>query len=237
MKNYDAIAEALCKPYPDVANFSVLEVGSDVTGGLLKSMAPRVKQITGINIVGTPAIVAPNAERKFGDVRDTDFASDSFDLIVSFAVFEHVRDMPEALAEMYRILKPGGELTTSFGPVWSCMWGHHVWVPGPTGVIFPKPPHMPPWCHLLMTPETLEKALVGKLSDETRRKAVKFVFESEDQNRIFHDAYLKMIEDSDFEVVALRSNRNHPLEAAHLGPDGAANEALKDLERRFGPGD
>ncbi len=47
------------------------------------------------------------------DVQKTSFANDSFDIITSNQVFEHVPDNVAAFAECYRVLKPGGALIFS----------------------------------------------------------------------------------------------------------------------------
>jgi len=44
------------------------------------------------------------------------FADDSFDLIISYDVFEHVLDLPQVLAECRRVLRPGGRLYALFPP-------------------------------------------------------------------------------------------------------------------------
>jgi len=43
-----------------------------------------------------------------GDARDLQFADNSFDVIFSANVLEHVTDLAAALAEMKRVLRPGG---------------------------------------------------------------------------------------------------------------------------------
>jgi SAM-dependent methyltransferase len=42
------------------------------------------------------------------DIRSLPFRSDSFDLIYSMGTIEHFPDFPTAVAEMFRVLKPGG---------------------------------------------------------------------------------------------------------------------------------
>jgi SAM-dependent methyltransferase len=49
----------------------------------------------------------------------------SVDLAVSDAVFEHVKDLPAVLREAARVLREGGSLYASFGPLWFCAGGDH----------------------------------------------------------------------------------------------------------------
>lgn len=50
----------------------------------------------------------------------------SIDIISSDAVLEHIKNMPEVLKEFHRILKPGGVLYSTFGPLWYSWGGDHV---------------------------------------------------------------------------------------------------------------
>jgi SAM-dependent methyltransferase len=62
-----------------------------------------------------------------GDLCDlANIADGQFDIAGSDAVFEHVRDLPAMARESYRILKPGGILYASFGPLWYCWGGDHI---------------------------------------------------------------------------------------------------------------
>lgn len=54
------------------------------------------------------------------------FADSSFDLIGTDAVFEHVRNLPEVLNEFFRLLRPGGIVYATFGPLWYCWGGDHI---------------------------------------------------------------------------------------------------------------
>jgi len=57
------------------------------------------------------ADVSPGQERdgvRCEDLRDMTFADDSFDLVISSDIFEHVRGPSSAFAEIYRVLRPGG---------------------------------------------------------------------------------------------------------------------------------
>jgi SAM-dependent methyltransferase len=52
----------------------------------------------------------PNYPVLQGDAYNLPFRSGAFDRVVSIYVFEHLHRLPECLAEVKRILKPGGEL-------------------------------------------------------------------------------------------------------------------------------
>ena len=52
-------------------------------------------------------------------------ASHSVDLAVSDAVFEHCKDMTTILQQLHRILRPGGFIYATYGPMWFCFGGDH----------------------------------------------------------------------------------------------------------------
>jgi SAM-dependent methyltransferase len=51
--------------------------------------------------------------------------SNSVDFIASDAVYEHCRDLPGVMRESFRILKPGGCIYASYGPLYFCAGGDH----------------------------------------------------------------------------------------------------------------
>lgn len=62
-----------------------------------------------------------------GDLRDMGWLADEvFDVVGSDAVFEHLRDLPSVLREFHRILKPGGVVYATFGPLWYSWGGDHL---------------------------------------------------------------------------------------------------------------
>jgi SAM-dependent methyltransferase len=49
----------------------------------------------------------------------------SIDLCASHTVLEHVKNLNEVMIETYRILKPGGIVYATYGPLWYCAGGDH----------------------------------------------------------------------------------------------------------------
>jgi SAM-dependent methyltransferase len=53
------------------------------------------------------------------------FASGTFDIAVSDAVFEHCKDLEAVMRETKRVLRPGGFAYATYGPMWFCLGGDH----------------------------------------------------------------------------------------------------------------
>lgn len=76
----------------------------------------------------------------------------SLDIAYSVAVFEHVFDIPGALNECTRLLKPGGTAYILSSPLWNSPFGHH----------FSKELMPYPWIHLVMEKNEFSAFLAGK---------------------------------------------------------------------------
>jgi SAM-dependent methyltransferase len=92
-----------------------LEVGYG-SGAVLLALGPWVDELHGIDLDADPAPVDAHlralgrtAKLIRGNVYDLPYASDEFDLVVCFSVFEHLHDYGKGLAEVARVLKPGGQ--------------------------------------------------------------------------------------------------------------------------------
>ena len=59
------------------------------------------------------------------DICQTKFSSQSFDIISSFAVWEHVKDFDALIKESRRLIKPEGVVLSAFGPLWYTFSGDH----------------------------------------------------------------------------------------------------------------
>jgi SAM-dependent methyltransferase len=79
-----------------------------------------------------------NSDVRFaaGDItRQTEFKSESFDIIDSASVLEHINDLEAGFHEMHRLLRPGGLMIHQYNPFYcangghalailDCPWGH-----------------------------------------------------------------------------------------------------------------
>ena len=73
--------------------------------------------------------IAPDVEIRFAQADLADLADcedGSIDIVSSDAVLEHLPDVPAVLREFHRVLRPGGILYATFGPLWFSWGGDHV---------------------------------------------------------------------------------------------------------------
>jgi ubiquinone/menaquinone biosynthesis C-methylase UbiE len=123
---------------------------------------------------GVGRLLAMNAEQ-------LDFADSSFDLVFSISTFEHVDDVAKVLAEITRVLKPGGTALVSFEPIWTCSYGHHLHHFGPVSKL------MPDWAHLVWDKARMLSELAPVWPPDaspTLEEAAHWVYESNAINRI-----------------------------------------------------
>jgi len=101
--------------HPLAAGRDVLEVGCG-TGLLMQGLASSARSIVGADL--SPGMLRPARARGFdvleGSAVALPFADESFDLAYSFKVMAHVPDIDSALAEMLRVVRPGGHLVVDF---------------------------------------------------------------------------------------------------------------------------
>jgi SAM-dependent methyltransferase len=107
--------------FPDGAG--VLEVGCG-TGVLTRRLArwPSVGEVVGVDVASSLLAVAverardlPNVRFEEGDARKLPFGAGAFDAVVFDSTLSHVPGSERALAEAYRVLRPGGVLAVFDG--------------------------------------------------------------------------------------------------------------------------
>ena len=93
----------------------VLEVGCG-TGLLLERVAGEARSARGIDI--SPGMLelalGRGLEVQEGDVTKLPYEDHSFDVVYSFKVLAHVKDIETALSECARVTRPGGQLFLEF---------------------------------------------------------------------------------------------------------------------------
>lgn len=97
----------------------ILDIGTG-TGHLAFDIAVETggaNELVGVDISEDMLAVArercadyPAVKFETGSVYELPFPNESFDVANSVQVFEYLDDVPKALAEAYRVLKPGGRL-------------------------------------------------------------------------------------------------------------------------------
>jgi ubiquinone/menaquinone biosynthesis C-methylase UbiE len=105
-------------PFAELADKDVLEIGIGL-GTHAQLLSPCCKSFTGIDLTVAAADLTGRRLQLFGlpgrvlrmDAEDMQFTSESFDYIWSWGVIHHSADTRRILAEMKRVLRPGGEAT------------------------------------------------------------------------------------------------------------------------------
>jgi SAM-dependent methyltransferase len=131
----------------DAPRGKVLELGYG-SGTVLLTLSPIARELHGVDLDADPKAVAAvlatrgvTAHLQAGNAYQLPFGDASFDLVVSYSMFEHLRDYRRALAEVVRVLRPSGEFLLGMPAVNRAMeWGflamgikdindHHVTTP------------------------------------------------------------------------------------------------------------
>ena len=100
----------------------ILEIGTG-TGGMLRTLLDRGYRARGVEL--NPDLIA-ESRRWYGDLPiqqvssvELPFPPESFDIVLSFDVLEHIRDSDAHLREVHRVLRPGGQYLIQTPNKWS----------------------------------------------------------------------------------------------------------------------
>lgn len=123
---------------------------------------------------------------------ETPLPDESVDAVFSSNAFQFV-DVAATLAQMRRILKPGGLLYAHFGPIWSAVDGHQLEYVSYEGrpLTFWDDTLLPAWAHLLYGREELRALLRSRLPDALADLLVWHVHDSDTINRMFFEDYVE----------------------------------------------
>ena len=125
---------------PTFADFSatrdktVLEIGVGL-GADHQCFAEAGAVLTGIDLTERAvehtrrrfALFGLSSALEVGDAEKLRFADRSFDVVYSWGVLHHSPDTPQAVSEVYRVLKPGGKALVMIYQKWS-MVGAMLWI-------------------------------------------------------------------------------------------------------------
>ena len=98
----------------------ILEAGCG-TGLILKQVAPLARRAVGLDL-STGMLQKARArglDVVHGSVTDLPFGDGEFDLAYSFKVLAHVERIERAMAELARVVRPGGHVIAEFYNPWS----------------------------------------------------------------------------------------------------------------------
>ena len=174
----------------------ILDMGCDVSGRQLWHLAQLTRgEVVGINIPRD----FPTEEAKLTagagvtmlrmDGMDLQFADESFDVVISANVIEHVPDPAKFIHEAARVLKKDGIAYLETAPVWTSARGHHII----ESIIAENCPEetnfrddgtiVPEWSHLSLSRNQMADVLDGRVNPKTRDYILWYLYNSGDLNK------------------------------------------------------
>jgi SAM-dependent methyltransferase len=118
-------------PFDELGDKDVLEIGVG-QGSHAQLLASHSRSFVGIDLTNAAAAMTEQLFRLFNlpgtvlqmDAERMEFSADSFDYVWSWGVIHVSADTQRALAEMHRVLRPGGRCTVMV--YYRSWWNYHV---------------------------------------------------------------------------------------------------------------
>lgn len=131
----------------------------------------------------------------------------SVDAVFSSNAFQFI-DVPAALAQVRRVLRPGGLLYAHFGPIWSGADGHQLEYVQYKGrdLEFWTDTYLPPWAHLAYDRDELRALLRSALDEDLAELLVWHVHDSHTVNRLFFEDYVEAALSSGLEWIEVTAS-------------------------------
>ena len=160
-----------------------------------------------------------------GDAAEIPLADESVDLVFSSSAFEHISNLGSALAEMARVLRPGGSVYSDFSPIWSSAHGHHLRSRARDALRAARMWPPPTWFHLTKTRREMREYLGEQLSAEDQRIVERWLYRRPSINRLFYEDFVHLFHASPLKVRFI-----------DLKQGEEPNEATLELLQRRQPG-
>lgn len=188
---------------------AMLDVGASVHGFALEAALDRgVSLYEGIDFDitrhwGASLIEIDAPANRCGRLRQMNaeqlaFPDAAFDCLLSISTFEHFQRPDAVLAEMHRVLRPGGVALVSFEPVWTASYGHHLHHFGAVNGL------VPPWSHLFLDKDQMAAVLARQIwpadAPIDRVEALHWIYAGDGINRHDIRRLQSSFEASPFEV-------------------------------------
>ncbi len=220
-------AEADAKPHlADLRNFNhflvgelnkcyalpgraLLDLGASIHGYALEAALDHgVSLYEGIDLDvvrhwGASPVEFAGADGRTGRLRQMnaehlDFPDAAFDCLMSISTFEHFHHPDVVLAEMFRVLRPGGVALVTTEPIWTGSYGHHLHHFGAVSDL------IPPWGHLFLSRDQMAAVLDRQPwpadAPVTRADALRWIYDGGDINRHGINRLKAFFADSPFET-------------------------------------
>ena len=121
----EILREVLWRHLPSPNDLTILDLGCG-PGGNIKLLA-EFGEVTGLDVSEEALRFARKynfAKLILGDGKNLPFRDNSYDLVTSLDVLEHLHDDQKAIKEVFRVLRPGGFFLISV-PAHTWLWSDH----------------------------------------------------------------------------------------------------------------